>query len=174
MHGATIKIKRLSFIGHSSDLASNHFVKSWPINFLFSIGACWTQNLNFLTFCVAFHKLKCNSYLQLRTPNLCDFEGCIKRDQLDVTCFFISLFSAQHVSDINTSILRSLRVIYGVISWDVLLWYDACWCYVVVWMGWCGIRIQASACIRTPHHTTPAKPQRNTNTHRTRAIHPMK
>ena len=26
----------------------------------------------------------------------------------------------------------------------------------------------------TPHHTTPAKPQRNTNTHRTRAIQPMK
>jgi len=25
-----------------------------------------------------------------------------------------------------------------------------------------------------PHHTTPAKPQRNTNTHRTRAIQPMK
>jgi len=31
-----------------------------------------------------------------------------------------------------------------VISWVVLLWFDACWCYVVVWLGWCGIRI--------PHH----------------------
>ena len=29
----------------------------------------------------------------------------IKRDQLDVTCFIISLFTAQHVSDVNTSIL---------------------------------------------------------------------
>jgi len=27
----------------------------------------------------------------------------IKRGQLDVTCFFISLFNAQHVSDVNTS-----------------------------------------------------------------------
>ena len=47
-------------------------------------------------------------------------DGWIKRDQLDVTCFIISLFNAQHVSDINTSILRSLRLICWVISWVVL------------------------------------------------------
>jgi len=35
----------------------------------------------------------------------------INRDQLDVTYFIISLFNAQHVSDVNTSILRSLRLI---------------------------------------------------------------
>ena len=34
----------------------------------------------------------------------------VKRDQLDVTCFIISLLNAQHVSDVNTSILRSLRL----------------------------------------------------------------
>ena len=67
----------------------------------------------------------------------------IKRDQLDVTCFIITLFNAQHVSDVNTSILTSLRLICWVISWVVLLWFDACWCYFVVWLGWCGIRIQA-------------------------------
>ena len=44
----------------------------------------------------------------------------IKIDQLDVTCFIISLFNAQHVSDVNTSILRSLRLICWVISWVVL------------------------------------------------------
>jgi len=59
--------------------------------------------------------------------------------------FFISLFNAQHVSDVNTSILRSLRLICSVISWVVLLWFSACWCYVVVWLGWCGIRMQAEA-----------------------------
>ena len=32
----------------------------------------------------------------------------VKRDQLDVTCFIISLLNAQHVSDVNTSILRML------------------------------------------------------------------
>ena len=46
----------------------------------------------------------------------------VKRDQLDVTCFIISLFNAQHVSDVNTSILRSLRLICWVISWVVLIW----------------------------------------------------
>ena len=79
-------------------------------------------------------------------------DSWVKRDQLDVTCFIISLFNAQHVSDINTSILRSLRLICWVISWVVLLWFDVCWCYVVVCLGWCGIRMRAEACIRIPHH----------------------
>ena len=34
-----------------------------------------------------------------------------------------------------------------VISWVVLLWYEVCWCYVVVWLGWCGIRMQAEALV---------------------------
>ena len=38
------------------------------------------------------------------------------RDQLDATCFIITLFSTQHVSDFNTSILRSLRLILKVTS----------------------------------------------------------
>jgi len=100
-----------------------------------------------------------------------------KRDQLDVTCFIISLFNAQHVSDVNTSILRSLRLICWVISCVLLIWFDVCWCYVVVWLWWFGIRMQAQALVPQPaygYHTTPAKPQRNTNTHRTRAIQPMK
>ena len=76
----------------------------------------------------------------------------IKRDQLDVTCFIMSLFTAQHVSDVNTSILRSLWLIWRVISWVVLFWFDVCWCYGVVWLGWCGIRMQTEACIRIPYH----------------------
>jgi len=53
----------------------------------------------------------------LHKPTNCDTQedtkpdGWIRRDQLDVTCFIISLFNAQHVSDVNTSILRSLRLI---------------------------------------------------------------
>jgi len=38
-------------------------------------------------------------------------ESRIKMDQLDVICFIISLFNAQHVSNVSTSILRSLRLI---------------------------------------------------------------
>jgi len=37
---------------------------------------------------------------------------------------------------------------------------------VTLWFGWGGVV--------SGYHTTPAKPQRNTNTHRTRAIQPMK
>jgi hypothetical protein len=74
-------------------------------------------------------------------------DSWIKIDQLGVTCFIISLFNAQHVSNVSTSILRSLRLICWVISWVVLLWFDACWCYGVVWLGWSGIRMQASACL---------------------------
>jgi len=50
----------------------------------------------------------------------------------------------------------------------VTLWFD--------W-GWCGIRMQAEALVLQPaygYHTTRAKPQSNTNTHRTRAIQLMK
>ena len=74
-------------------------------------------------------------------------ESWIKRDQLDVTCFFISLFNAQHVSDVSTSILRSLRLICWVISWVVLFWFDVCWCYGAVWLGWCGTLMQAEALV---------------------------
>jgi len=95
-----------------------------------------------------------------------------------------------------------------------------CWCYFVVWLWWCGIRMQTEALVWYPYagfslqhylmlnmfrmlihpssgacdlfvelfhglycsgsmcaygyHTTPTKPQRNTNTYRTRAIQPMK
>ena len=101
----------------------------------------------------------------------------IKRDQLDVTCFIISLFNAQHVSDVNTSILRSSRLICWVISWVVLLWFDVCWCYVVVWLWWCGICMQTEELLPQlayGYHTTTVKPQHNTNTHRTRAKQPMK
>jgi len=76
----------------------------------------------------------------------------IKRDQLDVTCFIISLFTAQHVSDVNTSIIRSLRLICWVISWVVLFWFDVCCCYVVVvWYPYAGWSNDL-ACIRIPHH----------------------
>jgi hypothetical protein len=59
-------------------------------------------------------------------------DSWIKVHQLDVTCFIISLFNAQHVSDVGTSIFRSLPLICWVISWAVLLWFDVCWCYGVV------------------------------------------
>jgi len=87
----------------------------------------------------------------------------IKIDQLDVTCFIISLFNAQHVSDVNTPILRNLRLICCVISWVVLLWFDVCWCWRygsagVMWYPYAGLSTSPSACISVPHH--PAEPHR--------------
>ena len=75
-------------------------------------------------------------------------DSWIKRDQLDVTCFIISLFTGQHVLEVNTSILKSLRLIWWVISWVVLFWFDVCWCYVVVWLGWCGIDFLYKYCLK--------------------------
>jgi len=86
--------------------------------------------------------VSCMSYVYRTVHHLYSW---VKRDQLDVTCFIISLHNAQHVSDVNTSILRSLRLMCWVISWVVFLWFDVCWCYVVVRLWWCGIRTQVEA-----------------------------
>ena len=48
-----------------------------------------------------------NSYVYWTVHHL---DSWIKIDQLDVTCFIISLFTAQHVSNVSTSIFRSLRL----------------------------------------------------------------
>jgi hypothetical protein len=61
----------------------------------------------------------------------------IKIDQLDVTYFIISLFTAQHVSDVRTSIFRSLRLIVDLFH---VLYCSAFMCVgVTVWFGWGGV-----------------------------------
>ena len=52
------------------------------------------------------------------------------------------LFFAQHVSNVSTFILRILRLCVV-----VLLWFDVCWGYGVVRLGWCGIFMQAEALV---------------------------
>ena len=85
--------------------------------------------------CLGTEKCK-ESYVYWTVHHL---DSWIKIDQLAVICFIFSLFNAQHVSNVRTSIFRSLRLICWVISWVVLLWFDVCWCYGVVWLGWCGV-----------------------------------
>ena len=93
------------------------------------------------------------------------FDSWVKRDQLDVTCFIISLFNAQHVSDVNTSILRSLRYIHpqelatyflsyfmgciALVRYVLVLRCGLAW---VVWYPYAGWGTSASVCIRIPHH----------------------
>jgi hypothetical protein len=61
----------------------------------------------------------------------------IKIDQLDVTCFIISLFTAQHVSNVSTSIFRSLRLIVDLFH---VLYCSGSMCVgVTVWFGWGGV-----------------------------------
>ena len=45
--------------------------------------------------------------------------------------------------------LQELATYCGLISCVVLLWFDVCWCYGVVRLGWSGILMLAEACIRT-------------------------
>ena len=55
----------------------------------------------------------------------------------DVTCFIISLFTAQHASDVSSSIFRSLRLIVDLFH---VLYCSGSMCVgVTVWFGWGGV-----------------------------------
>jgi hypothetical protein len=66
-----------------------------------------------------------------------NLDGRIKIEQLDVTCFIISLFTAQHVSNVSTSIFRSMRLIVDLFH---VLYCSGSTCVgVKVWFGWDGV-----------------------------------
>jgi len=78
-------------------------------------------------------------------------------------CHLLFLFHftcAQHVSDINISIIRSLRLFCWITTLVVCSWFDVCSSFGVVVLGW------YPCC-------TPTQPDRNTNTHRTKNTRPM-
>ena len=75
---------------------------------------------------------KCYSSKQLMY-----FKLWIKIDQLDITCFIISLFTAQHVSNVSTSIFRSLRLIVDL--FHVLYCCGSMCVGITVWFGWGGV-----------------------------------
>jgi len=83
----------------------------------------------------------------------------IQIDQLDVTCFIISLFTAQHVLNVSTSIFRSLRLIVDLFH---VLYCSGSMCDVVtVWFGWGGVvsLCRLKHCFSLHKDTTP--PQLN-------------
>jgi len=58
----------------------------------------------------------------------------------------------QLTGTIKRTIFQKVRTetilkIFENILWVVLLWFDVCWCYVVVWLGWCGIRMRAEVLV---------------------------
>ena len=64
-------------------------------------------------------------------------DSWINVDQHDITCFIVSLFNAQHVSNISTSILRSLRLTVDLFH---VLYCSGSMCVgVIVWFGWGGV-----------------------------------
>jgi len=72
---------------------------------------------------------------------------------------------AQHVSDINISTVRSLRLFCWITTLVVLLLVR---CVLEFRRGWVGVVsvLQAASAFNTD--TTPTQPHRNSNTHRTR------
>ena len=80
----------------------------------------------------------------------------IKRDQLDVTCLFFSLFNSQHVSDVNTSIFRSLRLLGALlcrlycavmIEVYVLIYLSSGMCYTyIMYRVWLWVSVFLQAC----------------------------
>ena len=54
----------------------------------------------------------------------------------------LALFFAQHFSNGSTFIFRNLRLCVA-----VLLWFNVCWRYGVVRLGWCGILMQAEVLV---------------------------
>jgi hypothetical protein len=86
------------------------------------------------------------------------FDSWITIDQLDVTCFIISLFTVQHVSSVSTSIFRSLRHI--VILFRVLYCFGSMCVGVTVWFGWGGVvsLCRLKHCFILYRDTTPSQP----------------
>jgi len=86
------------------------------------------------------------------------------RDQLDVTCYYVlfHFFYAQHVSDINTPIIRSLRLFYCITTLVVCSCFDVCWSFGVAVLGWylCS-RLKHSCATPKPQHTS--KQEHTTN-----------
>ena len=79
----------------------------------------------------------------------------MKIDQLDVTCFIISLFTAQHVSNVSTIIFRSLRLI---VDLSHRLYCSGSMCVgVTVWFGWGGVvsLCRLKQCFSLHKNTTP-------------------
>ena len=118
----------------------------------------WTRYCIDLRACLGMIVMRSSRSLFIDSSPFCKHKGLtswVKRDQLDVICFIISLFNAQHVSDVNTAILRSLRLMCWVISWVVLLWFDV--------VSICRLR---HWCLSLHMDTTPPQPNHNvTPTH---------
>jgi len=65
--------------------------------------------------------------------------GVVSVWQAETQLGLFHFFYAQHVSDINTSIIRCLRLFYCITTLVVCSCFDVCWSFGVA--GWGGIRV---------------------------------
>ena len=82
-----------------------------------------------MSLALLFHYLTLNMFRMLIQPSsgACDL--------------FVELFHGLYCSGLKcVGVLSVCRRV-------VLLWFDVCWCYVVVWLWWCGIRMQVEALV---------------------------
>jgi hypothetical protein len=86
-----------------------------------------------------FHIVKTPWWWHPRSAETCRETWRIK-DQLDVICYLFHFLCDQHVSDINISIIRSLRLF--LLNYHIGLIVLGSMCVgVSVWLGWSGIRV---------------------------------
>jgi len=84
---------------------------------------------------------------------------------LDISFHFLC---AQHVSDIDISIIRSLRLFCWITT---LVVFFLVRCVLEIWCGWVGVvsvLLQAEASVCSNTDTTPTQPHQISNTHRTK------
>ena len=65
------------------------------------------------------------------------------------------ILCAQHVLDINVSIVRSLRLFCWITTLVVCSWFDVCWCFGAVGLGWGGIRVAGWSGLLHRYHPNP-------------------
>jgi len=125
-------------------------------------------------------KIQFYKYEQIVVKFMCEFFGCdycvlltvnmlchswVKRKPTWCHLFYYFIhcsFSAQHVSAVNTTIFRSLRLIGCYFMGSI--WFGVCWRSVSVWSI-------ASDCIKTPHRHSHTETERQ---HTPNQIQPMK
>jgi len=104
----------------------------------------WEKKFFSCSFC-PYRFRKCVSYVEWRETNL------------------MSLALLFHYLMLN---MFRMLIHTDTTSWVVLVWFDVCWCYVVVWLGWSSLVWCPYAGFGLHTDTTPPQPNHNvTPTH---------
>jgi len=109
-------------------------------------------------------------YIEYAVGEVCQLFEQLKTNLMSLAILFHFL-CAQHVSDINISIIRSLRLFYWITTLVVLFLVRCVLEFRCVWLGVVSVLQAAASACNTD--TTPTQTHRNSNTHRTKNNRPM-